>query len=120
LVFVSVLCGCAHAAASSPSRELQCGPDINRDGVVDLFDLIRVAVRYGMTSQGGLPPEAREDTNGDGVICISDLVCVSSNYGRGATPPPTRTPTATQTPTATPTASPTATQTATPTPFWDC
>ena len=86
-VLVSVLCGCAHAAASSPSRELQCGPDINRDGVVDLFDLVRVAVRFGMTSQGGLPPEAREDTNGDGVICISDLVCVSSQYGRG-TPTP--------------------------------
>ena len=101
-----------------PSLDLQCGPDVNHDGVVNLFDLVAVAARYGSTSHGGLPPEAAEDTNGDGVVCISDLVCVSSNYGRNATPIPTRTPTPTQT--AMPTVTPTATPTATPTPDPDC
>jgi len=86
LVFVLILYRHTYVAASSPPLDLQCGPDINKDGVVNLFDLIRVAAKYGLTVAGGLPPTTPEDTNGDGVVCISDLVCVSSNYGRGATP----------------------------------
>ena len=91
LVFLFVLFGYPRVGTSSPSLELLCGPDVNKDGVVNLFDLVAVAAVYGLTSHGGLPPEAAEDTNGDGVICISDLVCVSINYGRGATPIPTPT-----------------------------
>ena len=118
LVCLLVLYRYAQPAASSPLLELECGPDVNRDGVVNLFDLVAVATRYGLTTAGGLPPQTPEDTNGDGVICISDLVCVSLNYGRNEPPIPTRTPTAT--PTATPTVTPTATPTATPTPDPDC
>jgi hypothetical protein len=102
-----IVCSCARAAASSPPLDLQCGPDVNKDGVVNLFDLIIVASRYGLTVTGGMPPETPADTNGDGVICLSDLVCVSSNYGRNATPIPTRTPSPTATATPAPTATPT-------------
>jgi hypothetical protein len=119
LIFVCVfaLHRYSGAAASPPAQGLICGPDVNRDGVVNLVDLIRVAARYGQDVDGGLPPDAPEDTNGDGTICISDLVCVSANYGRGATPTPTRTltPTPTNTPTVTPTPTQTPTQTPTPT-----
>ncbi len=120
LIFVCVFVLYRHsrAVAASPALDLMCGPDVNRDGVVNLADLVRVAALYGQDVDGGLPPDTPEDTNGDGTICISDLVCVSANYGRGATATPTRTltPTVTNTPTNTPTPTRTPTPTNTPTP----
>jgi hypothetical protein len=54
--------------------------DVNGDGVVDIFDLVLVALGYG-SSQGepGYNPNA--DVNGDGIIDIFDLVLVAKHYG---------------------------------------
>jgi hypothetical protein len=90
---VCLLIGIGTPSVGAPTRELMYGPDVNRDSVVHLFDLTRVAARCGTTSHGGLPADAPEDTNGDGVVCISDLVCVSVSSHRGLhpTPVPSRT-----------------------------
>ena len=71
--------------AAAPSRTLECGCDVNRDGVVDLLDLVAVSRQYGKVIPGQLPPGAREDTNGDGQVNLADLVCVAANYRRGVT-----------------------------------
>jgi len=114
-----LLCCYAVVRPTTSADPLSCGPDVNLDGVVDVFDLVRVAAKYGMEVPGGLLPWAKEDTNGDGKICIADLVCVSSNYGRGVTATPTATPSTTPTNTP-PTPTPTPTGTPSPTPAAVC
>ena len=47
--------------------------DVNGDGVINIQDLIRVAVRIGQDVPVGEDPA---DVNGDGVINIQDLVQV--------------------------------------------
>jgi hypothetical protein len=77
---------CGHLViVAAPATTLECGCDVNRDGVVNLLDLVAVSRRYGVVSSAQLPPGAREDTNGDGAVNLADLVCVSVNYGRGVT-----------------------------------
>jgi len=78
--------------AAPASAQLACAPDINRDGVVDLFDLIRVSGKYGMQNLGGVPADLPEDTNGDGKVNIADLVCVSVSLGAVTPPPPAPAP----------------------------
>jgi len=56
-------------------------PDINQDGIVDIYDLILIASAYG--SRPGSPgwnPYA--DLNQDGVIDIYDLIIIASHYGQ--------------------------------------
>lgn len=66
--------------ALRPNRALAAGPcpplvteehspDINRDGVVDIFELIKVTSNYGQAGAAG-------DINGDGVVDIYDFVLV--------------------------------------------
>jgi len=54
--------------------------DMNRDGVVDLYDLVIVARAMGSTpgSDGWL---LHADVNGDRVVCMLDLAEVSLRYG---------------------------------------
>jgi len=55
-------------------------PDINNDGVVDMFDLIRIALTYGSTP--GIPiwnPYC--DINKDEVIDVFDLIRVAIHFG---------------------------------------
>lgn len=54
--------------------------DINKDGIVDVFDLVLVVIAFG----GG---DARCDLNGDGAIDIFDMVTVAMNFGKEQTPP---------------------------------
>jgi len=54
--------------------------DVNKDGIVDIFDLVRVVIAFG----GG---DTRCDLNGDGAIDIFDLATVAMNFGRESTPP---------------------------------
>ncbi len=51
--------------------------DVNRDGAVDILDLILVAQDIGKTSGTNL----RTDVNGDGTRNIQDLVLVASHFG---------------------------------------
>jgi len=99
--------GAPVAEAATPQA---CNPDVNRDGLVNLLDLVAVAVRYAASWQSTLPAGTPADADGDGQISLSDLACVSSQLGRAvqilALPSPTPTWTATPTlylPTRTPT-----------------
>ena len=56
--------------------------DVNRDGVVNILDLISVAQQLGKR----LPPNSPEDVNGDGVVNIFDLTLVAQGIGRAAAP----------------------------------
>ena len=59
--------------------------DVNKDGLVDILDLIIVGQNFGETN----PSDPRADVNGDGKINISDLVLIAQHFGEniGATAP---------------------------------
>ena len=54
--------------------------DVNRDYVVDIFDLVMVAKGYG-TIPGDEDWDPASDVNGDGTIDIFDIVIVAGQYG---------------------------------------
>ena len=55
--------------------------DLNRDGVVDIQDLLCVASDFGESG------ETEADVNGDGIVNILDLVLVASALGEDAAAP---------------------------------
>ena len=56
--------------------------DVNRDGVVNILDLLRVARRLGQRAAADSP----EDINGDGIVNIFDLTLVAQGIGGAAAP----------------------------------
>ena len=56
--------------------------DVNRDGVVNILDLISVAQQLGKR----LRPNSPEDINGDGTVNIFDLTLVAQGIGGAAAP----------------------------------
>ena len=56
--------------------------DVNRDGVVNILDLIRVAQQLGKRVSADSP----EDVNGDGIVNIFDLTLVARGIGGAAAP----------------------------------
>ncbi len=55
-------------------------PDFNNDGIIDIFDLVRLALAYG--SVPGMPKwDLYVDLNQDGIIDIFDLVVVALRFG---------------------------------------
>ena len=56
--------------------------DVNSDGVVNIRDLVLVALNFGQTGQNSA------DVNSDGVVNTSDLVLVASALGEGAAAAP--------------------------------
>jgi hypothetical protein len=68
----------ADQVSTLPDIELLAG-DANDDEIVNLFDLVAVASRYGLAG-----PAYAEDINGDGEVNLFDLVLVGSNYGVSA------------------------------------
>ena len=57
--------------------------DVNKDGVVDVTDLVLVASNFGETGVG-----ISGDVNSDGVIDIFDLVLVAKRFGEDVTAAP--------------------------------
>ena len=55
--------------------------DINRDGLVNIRDLVLVSWRFGLRD------ENRADINGDGIVDIADLVLVANALGADAAAP---------------------------------
>ena len=51
--------------------------DVNRDGQVNILDMVLVARHFGKT----VPPDSNVDLNGDGVINIQDLIIVAQHLG---------------------------------------
>ena len=56
--------------------------DVNRDGVVNILDLIRVAQQLGQRVSSDSPV----DVNGDGIVNIFDLTLVAQGIGGAAAP----------------------------------
>ncbi len=55
--------------------------DINGDGIVDMIDVVKVAIAY--RSQPGDPNwNTASDLNKDGIVNVIDLVIVGADYGR--------------------------------------
>ena len=59
--------------------------DVNRDGVVNILDLISVAQQLGER----VPPNSPVDINGDGVVNIFDLTLVAQGIGKTTAAAPT-------------------------------
>ena len=57
--------------------------DVNRDGVVNILDLILVARQLGKS----VPANSPVDVNGDGIVNIFDLTLVAQGIGGAAAPP---------------------------------
>ena len=55
--------------------------DINRDGIVNILDLVLVAGQFGQSGQNNA------DVNGDGIVNILDLVLVAGAFGNVAAAP---------------------------------
>jgi len=64
-----------------PEPENAILEDINRDGVVNIQDLVIVNVRFGQTGKDSA------DINGDGIVNIVDLVLVAGAFKNGAAAP---------------------------------
>ena len=54
--------------------------DVNRDGQVNILDLVLVAQQFGQS----VPADSPADVTGDGVVNILDLVRVAQNFGNTA------------------------------------
>ena len=59
--------------------------DVNRDGRVDVADLVLVASNFGKTINGRVNPNP--DVNGDGVVNVMDLILVASLLSEAPTAP---------------------------------
>ena len=68
------------AAVAITVRNIQT-VDVNKDGVVNIQDLVLVASSFGETG------ENNTDVNGDGVVNIQDLVLVAAAFGNSASAP---------------------------------
>ena len=55
--------------------------DVNRDGVVDVLDLVLVAAHFGQRGLNGA------DLNGDGVVNLQDLELVAEAFGNAVASP---------------------------------
>ena len=56
--------------------------DVNGDGMVDIRDLVLVAVSYGQTGQNDA------DVNGDGIVNVQDFIVVAAIFEDAAAAPP--------------------------------
>ena len=69
-----------HEVVITVERQLAT-EDVNRDGQVNILDMVLVARHFGKT----VPPDSDVDLNGDGVINIQDLIIVAQHLGESTT-----------------------------------
>ena len=67
--------------------------DVNRDGNVNIQDLVVVAGALG-GQLGAVPSNPRADVNGDGIVSVLDLIAIhrNSNWGKAVAPVKDRSP----------------------------
>ena len=53
--------------------------DVNRDGIIDIRDIVIVGQHFGQTTS---PPYPSYDVNGDGIVDIRDIVIVGQHFGQ--------------------------------------
>jgi hypothetical protein len=68
---------------ASKTFEIILTGDINRDGIVDIYDAILLANAYN-TARGDLKWNINADFNDDGQIDIYDAIILANNYGKKA------------------------------------
>jgi len=59
--------------------------DVVKDGEIDIFDLVTVAVAFGSNNLTGTPTprwNSAADVNGDKIIDIADITMVAVQFGR--------------------------------------
>ncbi len=69
-----------HEVVITVERQLATG-DVNRDGQVNILDMVLVARHFGKT----VPANSEIDMNGDGVVNIQDLIIVAQHLGESTT-----------------------------------
>ena len=67
---------------AKPESEYKC-PDLNRDGIVDLYDTIIISARLN-TCQGAANYDPRGDVDKDGCLTSNDLNFVQKYYGKNS------------------------------------
>jgi len=58
--------------------------DVNRDGRIDILDLLIVALWYGKSISWVDISHGNPDVNGDGVVNLADLILVGRHFGEGS------------------------------------
>lgn len=58
-----------------------CKGDITKDKIIDIFDLVNVALAFG-SKPGDANWNANADLNDDNIIDIFDIVVIATNYGK--------------------------------------
>ncbi len=81
----TVLLWDATTFSDGPVAPVQHAEDVNRDGVVDLQDLIFVASQLGQSEQ-----ESDADVNADGIVNIEDILLVAAALENGSSAPSSR------------------------------
>ncbi len=69
-----------HEVIITVEEQLAIG-DVNRDGQVNILDMVLVARHFGKT----VPSDSDVDLNGDGVVNIQDLIIVAQHLGESNT-----------------------------------
>ena len=69
-----------HEVVITVEGQLATG-DVNRDGQVNILDMVLVARHFGKT----VPANSEIDLNSDGVVNIQDLILVAQNLGKSTT-----------------------------------
>ena len=69
------------AGSSSAPGGAACEGDIDRDGRVDVADVLLLLAAFGTAEACG-PPALPEDLDGDCVVAVADILIALSGFGR--------------------------------------
>jgi len=71
-----------HTHAISKTVSVKFNADANGDGVVDIIDIVFIAIHFGEKMEAPIDPSP--DVNGDGVVNITDLLLVGLHFATGS------------------------------------